>query len=415
MDRIQEDYVDSVSEEGIYTEAARHAVAQLHDPYSDLLVGDDLQAFNDQLAGDDTGGGRLPALAPRTSGALRSLASPAHGHAAPHASAVAGARLVGDGTGYLELRGITEGSADELRAAIDSLRERGMRSLVLDLRYNPGGLIDQGVAIAELFLDPGDTVAVLQGRTRRHSRTYVDDTPQRWPELPLVLLVGRNTASSAELIAGALQDDRRAVVVGGRTYGKGVVQTTYALAPNIAVKLTTARWYTPSGRSVLRPPVDSLASAEERARAAEAGGLVPDLAVRPWTPSYDDGVFLSAIGDYDGFRRLEAGYATRLRAAGLVRDERFVVTPEMRAGLFDALHRDGFLLTRETFDAAATAVDRELGYAIAREAYGPDGELRRRAADDVELQTGRRLLAAAASPAELIRMTRREARRAAER
>ncbi|HEU4699268.1 MAG TPA: S41 family peptidase [Gemmatimonadales bacterium] len=376
MDRIADDYVDPVDEAGLYTEAARHAVQQLQDPYSDLLVGKDLQAFNDQLAGASNVTAALPL--PAGEG---------------HASAAAHARLLPGGVGYVELRAMTEGSALELRAAVDSLRRQGMRALVLDLRTNPGGLIDQGVAIAELFLDPGDTVAVIQGRTQRHSRTYVADAAQPWPDLPLALLVGPNTASSAELIAGALQDDGRATVVGTRTFGKGVVQTTYSLAPDVAVKLTTARWYTPHGRSVQRPRVDSLARGA--GGAAPQGGLAPDVVVQPWRPGPGDRALLGALGgDYGAFRDAVEAEARALAAAqdAGVRDARFVVTPAMRDGLYTRLGDAGFLISRELFDGAATLVDRELGYALARAALGPEGELRRRTADDLELQSAARLL-----------------------
>ncbi len=155
---------------------------------------------------------------------------------------------------------MSDGAAEELRAVVDRLVDEGMTSLVLDLRSNPGGLIREGVAVASLFLHPGDTVATSVGRSPEHSKTYLAGESANWDDLRLALLVNRGTASSAELVAGALQDHDRAVVIGTASYGKGVLQTTYPLGEDVAIKLTTARWFTPSGRTVQRPPMDTLAA-----------------------------------------------------------------------------------------------------------------------------------------------------------
>ena len=164
---------------------------------------------------------------------------------------------------------MSEGARCELRAAVDRLVAEGMTSLVLDLRSNPGGLIREGVEVAGLFLQTGDTVAISRGRSSRHSKTYLAEDSGDWGGLRLVLLVNRGTASSAELIAGALQDHDRAVIVGTATYGKGVLQTTYPLGDEVALKLTTAKWYTPSGRSVQRPPADAAGAMGNRTPGAQ--------------------------------------------------------------------------------------------------------------------------------------------------
>ena len=367
VSKVRTDYVDSVSEAGLYTEATRQVVASLNDPYAELLLGDEFRAFNDQLAGKELG----------VAGGAASASRLVHASAAKHPF------LLGDGVGYLELRAMTERSAGEVRDSIDRLRGSGMRALVLDLRYNPGGLIEQGVAIADLFLDAGDTIAVLKGRNPRHTRTYLAKRAQRWPDLKLAVLVGPNTASAAELLAGALQDHGRAVVVGTRTYGKGVVQTTYTLEEDAAVKLTTSRWYMPSGRSVQRPPAD-----EVEGDTASTWGLAPDMRVgaRRHTPEERD--LLRALGaDVALFRETLDGYAAGLVRAGLVRRPDAVVTARMRAQLYLRVRASGLWLSEETWERGRTYVDRELGYALAHAAGDAADEFRRRAADDPPLRS----------------------------
>jgi carboxyl-terminal processing protease len=150
-----------------------------------------------------------------------------------------------------------------VRRAIDSLRAG---SLVLDLRENPGGTLEAGVAVAELFLDPPQTIARTRGRAPADNRTLADTEKQPWPTMPVVVLVDSGTASAAEVVAGALQDNGRAVIVGSPTYGKGSAQTLLPLNGGYALKLTTSRWLTPKGRVIERDTT--------------AGGIEPDVIVR---------------------------------------------------------------------------------------------------------------------------------------
>ena len=126
-----------------------------------------------------------------------------------------------------------------------------MRTLILDLRDNPGGLLTQGVAVADLFLQPGQAVVMMRGRTANGTREFIDDNASPWPGLGLIVLENGGTASASEIVAGALQDHDRALIVGAPSYGKGSAQTLYHLN-DAALKLTTALWYTPSGRSISR-------------------------------------------------------------------------------------------------------------------------------------------------------------------
>src|SRR6266481_5389411 len=130
--------------------------------------------------------------------------------------------MLDDKVGYVLLTPVSETSAQDLTDAVNGLVQKGMKSLVLDLRGNPGGLLDQGIAVSELFLEPGQEVVATRGRAPNSSRVYTDKKPQTWPGLPIVVMVNGGTASAAEIIAGALQDHDRALLVGTPTFGKGL-------------------------------------------------------------------------------------------------------------------------------------------------------------------------------------------------
>src|ERR1041384_5087221 len=178
--------------------------------------------------------------------------------------------MLDDKVGYILLTPVSETSAQELTDAVSGLLQKGIKAMILDLRGNPGGRLDRGGGVRGLFLDPGREVVETRGRAANTSRTYRDAKPQPWPNLPVVVLTNGFTASAAEIITGALQDHDRAVVVGTPTFGKGLVQSLWQLTPETALKLTTARWFTPSGRTIQRKSKneeDQLAQAE----AAELG------------------------------------------------------------------------------------------------------------------------------------------------
>ncbi len=165
---------------------------------------------------------------------------------------VSGSFVTKDGTGYINASmGFGYSTASELRSSIELLKAKGMTSLVLDLRGNGGGIVDQAVASAELFLPLGSKILSQRGRLPGEDRAWFSGN--RSPEsLPLVLLVDRDTASAAEIVAGALQDNDRAIIVGERTFGKGLVQNVLELPHGAGMTLTSARYYTPSGRTIQR-------------------------------------------------------------------------------------------------------------------------------------------------------------------
>ncbi len=155
-------------------------------------------------------------------------------------------------TGYISLSRFSETSYDEMNSALAKLKKQGMQQLVLDLRGNPGGLLDQAVKVANLFIDGGKKIVYTKGRRSEFDEEYDASQPAPYKDLPLVILVNKGSASASEIVSGAMQDWDRALIVGETTFGKGLVQRQFTLPDNSALRLTIARYYTPSGRLIQR-------------------------------------------------------------------------------------------------------------------------------------------------------------------
>jgi carboxyl-terminal processing protease len=155
------------------------------------------------------------------------------------------------GIAYVHVEQFNETTSSELDHNLKALGENNIHGLVLDLKDNPGGLLNEGVAVADKFLQKGQTVVSHRGRAQPE-KTYIAKNGNRGHDYPIVVLVNRNSASAAEIVAGALQDHDRAWVLGETTFGKGLVQTVYPLSENTGLALTTAHFYTPSGRLIQR-------------------------------------------------------------------------------------------------------------------------------------------------------------------
>ena len=161
--------------------------------------------------------------------------------------------MISPGTGYIGLvGGFQHTTDDELRAAISDLKKEGMRQLVLDLRNNPGGLLDQAIDVASEFLPRDKVVVSVKGRSEYQDPQVYKSNGSEPEDLPLVVMINRNTASASEIVAGAIQDHGRGLVVGETSFGKGLVQHIFQLPYNTGLTLTTARYYTPYGRSLQR-------------------------------------------------------------------------------------------------------------------------------------------------------------------
>ena len=170
-------------------------------------------------------------------------------------------RVLEEGYGYVRLAQFQERSGQDLQTVLEELSSKkgGIKGLVLDLRNNPGGLLTQAVRVTDLFLNSGLLIVYTEGRLDNQKQKYIARKGGSWTEFPLVVLVNGGSASASEIVAGALQDHKRAVILGTKTFGKGSVQTILPLDDHSALRLTTARYFTPKGRSI------------------QATGIIPDI------------------------------------------------------------------------------------------------------------------------------------------
>jgi carboxyl-terminal processing protease len=175
-------------------------------------------------------------------------------------------RTLEPGYGYIRLAQFQERSDRDMQRALEKMaaEKGGIKGLVLDLRNNPGGLLTQAVRVSDMFLESG-LIVYTEGRIEAQKQKYFAQKEGTWNDFPIVVLVNGGSASASEIVAGALQDHRRAVVLGTKTFGKGSVQTILPLDDNSALRLTTARYFTPNGRSI------------------QATGIVPDITVENTT------------------------------------------------------------------------------------------------------------------------------------
>jgi carboxyl-terminal processing protease len=469
---VRDFHVDSVSESELYLKAARGLLNQLHDPYATLLQGKDLQRHLERTTGDygglglqvDARNGWITVIAamqdsPAERAGIRTgdqlievngqsaagwtldrgveamrgevgtrvdIAIRREGGSTPlrfslvrgriHQPAVLAGVILRDGVGYLGITIVRENSARELEREIQRLVGQGMRSLVLDLRSNPGGLRDEAVQAADLFLDPGQEILESRGRAPGDNRRWNDASPQQWRTMPVVVLVNGGTASAAEIIAGALQDHDRALLAGDTTYGKGIVQTVFPLTAEAALRMTTARWYTPSGRSIQGAALDSAMGAAHRLASAQfrsdggrplngSGGLVPDVFLEPDTLTAGEMALIQALQRHVAvFRDVLADYALELRRGSAIREEGFKVTPSMRREIQRRLAQRGVALTDSLVQGAGRLLDNEVGYEIARYVFGPAAERRRRIERDHQIQQAADLVRRTSSPQQLLGM-----------
>lgn len=211
------------------------------------------------------------------------------------------AGMIDENTGYIRFTTFTQNGIDEVKGALVDLKKRNAKQIILDLRGNPGGLLTEAVEIVNLFVEPGNEVVSTKGKVKQFDEVFRTTKPAVDKDIPLAVIINRGSASASEIVAGAIQDLDRGIVVGQRSYGKGLVQVTRPLSYNTELKVTTAKYYIPSGRCIQALDFshpnedgsvgiipDSLIS-EFRTRngrtVRDGGGIMPDVEVSPETLS----------------------------------------------------------------------------------------------------------------------------------
>lgn len=165
-------------------------------------------------------------------------------------------KMLEDGIGYVRIRRFQKSTGRELKEAMAALGEDELKGMVLDLRKNPGGLLDQAIAVSDVFLDTGRVIVSTKGRLKNQNVEFRARAPADETAFPMVVLVNAGSASASEIVAGSLQDHHRAVILGMQTFGKGSVQTIFPLSDGSGLRVTTARYYTPSGRVIQGTGID---------------------------------------------------------------------------------------------------------------------------------------------------------------
>jgi len=464
-------FVDSVPANDLYEKAARGLVHELNDPYAALYSPKELAEFTastggrygglgmlvedqqgvvvvsrvyphtpaeaggvregDRIVGVDgkpTRGLRLvqvtdqlkgtPGTDVRVSFARTGVAQPIDmkfTRAVIHIPAVPYTVMLDGGAGYIPLLQFNETAAQETMDAVAKLQLDGAKGIVLDLRGNGGGIVDQAITIANLFLKPGVEIASVRGRDGPAQSYYARGAPIA-PTVPLVILMDGYTASASEIVAGALQDHDRALLVGTTSFGKGLVQSLYQLDGGWALKLTTAKWYTPNGRSIQKerkwvdgqptddpdsvtaPPSADSARKDRPVYHSDAGRTVfgggaisPDVYIRPDTLSGVEQRFLKAVTPKSqDFYVVLYNYSMSLKDS--VKTPEFRVSAAWRAEFRRRLDSAGVKVDRALYDSAASEVDRLLGDRITRFAYGDAAAKQRELADDSQLEAALALL-----------------------
>ncbi len=345
-------------------------------------------------------------------------------------------------TGYIRLQDFnettacrpmdTKGCQKELEKALSTLIKDGATSIVLDIRDNPGGLLDQSFAVANLFLKKGQLVVSTKGRLRRDESSYLAEGESPYREVPLVILTSKHSASASEIVAGAIQDHDRGLLVGETTFGKGLVQTIMPLRSSrgYALALTTARYYTPSGRLIQRdygattlddyysPPkprrscdeVGSDAKLTDVGRKVYGGdGVTPDYCIEPTTPSKFMAYLMARqafIGFSRGFAPAETNGKAEIAGAGSRPDATTgkvkVIGPDFRVddrvlGDFRAyLDSRKLKYTEQDLESSREALVQEITEEVLKQVFGEGAARRRSLAWDPQFQRALEVLPKAA-------------------
>lgn len=279
--------------------------------------------------------------------------------------------MVNDTIGYALLTRFTEQTSHELQMAFASLKQKGMRRFILDLRGNPGGLLDQAVNVVGLFIPRGKEVVRIKGKIKEVNSTFRTQNEPIDLTMPIVILTDGGTASSAEITSGALQDYDRAVIIGQRTYGKGLVQQPRQLVFKTILKLTTAKYYIPSGRCIqaysykdgqpqhLPDSLSHVFHTADGRPVRDGGGITPDIV----TPADSLPSLISYLSSSDALRNYCSDYQSHHR--NIARPDRFSLSDQEYKEFLEFLKKENF--TYDTQSKAALAILRNIA---AAEGYG---------------------------------------------
>jgi carboxyl-terminal processing protease len=442
---VSQRFVDSVSSAALYEKAAKGMVKELNDPYSELFSPKELASFSQQTNGKYAGIGmqiedqqgvitisKVFPHTPAEGGGVRegdkilfvdtlstrgwktqqvsdyligkegtkvTVKFGRPGVAEPITTtftrqviripAVPYAIVLDNRIGYMPVQRFNETSANEVKAAVAALEKEGIKGVILDMRGNPGGILEQSIVMSNLFLNNGQEIVSVRSRAN-DTQSYGTRGAPAFPTLPVTVLTDEYTASASEIVAGALQDHDRALVVGQTSYGKGLVQTLFPLDGGYALKITTAKWYTPSGRSIQRErkfvngkfveeQPDSLETeAKKKARPAYksdagrivygGGGVAPDVLVRDDTLTTAEQTLAKALAPKSQDVYVTVYDYTFELARNARKD--FTVLPAWRDELYRRLEAKKVKLDRAQYDAASRYVDRLLEQQVARHVGG---------------------------------------------
>ncbi len=480
LELVQDRFVDTLDASALYEKAARGLVKELNDPYSELYSPKERETLSRQINGHyggigmlirplEGGGVAVSNVFPNTpaeKAGIREgdrilqidtadsrgwttsqvsetlLGTPGtkvqvkfgrpavtepiavnFTRAEIHIPAVQYTMMLDAKTGYFPLLQFNETAADEFQSALNTLVKQGATSVVVDLRGNPGGILDQAIKIGDLLLDNGQQISSVRGRGPDQQASFAAKGAAQFKNLQLVLLTDNGTASAAEIVAGALQDHDRALIVGQTSFGKGLVQTVYPLDGGWALKMTTAKWYTPSGRSIqkerkLLPDgrfVEVMPDSLETDSARKArpvyhsdagrivyggGAITPDVVVKDDTLTTAEQTLAKLIAPkYAAFYTVVSDYALELRPSV---KQNFTVQPAWRDELYKRLSAAGVQVDRKVYDAGQAFIDRELERTVSRVAFGDTAAKRRSIKDDAPLKKAMDLLSTGSSQRDLL-------------
>jgi carboxyl-terminal processing protease len=463
---VSDRFVDTLDQSALYEKAAEGLVHELNDPYTELLQPKKLAEFSRHTGGryggvgmeispDPAGGVVVARVFPHTPAeeagvaegdrivavdttstigwkinqvsdylvgtpgtkvmvkfARPGVTEPLVFHftrAIVHIPAVPYSIMLDGNVAYIPLQQFNEDATDDIESAVRQLViKQGAKGIVLDLRDNPGGILDQALSVSNLFLREGQEIASVRGRNS-DPQIYPAKSKPLVPSIPLVVLTNGNSASASEIVAGALQDHDRALVVGTTSFGKGLVQTLFPLDGGYALKMTTAKWYTPSGRSIqkerkllpdgefIEVHPDSLETDSARkarpAYKSDAGRIVygggaitPDVVVKPDTFTTAEQQFNKLLAPkVQAVLQTLSAYAIDLKPQ-VANNRNFTVKPEWREEFYRRLQGAGVTIARSQYDSVSDYVDKLLGHRVAVTAFGDSTAKRREMNDDVQLK-----------------------------